>query len=501
MQDLKGRTIRAGIINVGARGLGFVIRILSIMILGRLLDPTDYGLVTMVTAFTGVLNMFGAFGLLQAAIQRASLSEKESTALFWLNVAFGGLLTLGAIVAAPAVSRFYHEPRLLPIMEVVGLMFIITGAGIQHGVLLQRRMLFGVSAAIEIGALLIGTVVSVGMAMAGYGYWALVSMTLTLPLATTIGLWIATGWIPGRPQMVPAVRSMLRFGFGTTLTGFVSYFANNIDKLLVGRVWGTEALGLYGRAFHLINFPGDNLNSTVGEVAFAALSRTKDDLDRFRRYFLNGYSLVVTLTLPLAVVCALFADDLIVVILGPKWAAAAEIFRLLAPTILVFAITNPLGWLLNSLGLIKRGAYIALLSAPLVVAAVVAGIPYGPRGVAAAYSTVMVIKLVPITVWALHGTGICVREILAALSRPLAASAAAAVVGVAVHILFGPALSSVLRLALDLGVFAAVYVATLFLIAGQQAMNLYLDLFRAAKTACTLRSTPERTDLADVVKT
>jgi PST family polysaccharide transporter len=283
--------------------------------------------------------------------------------------------------------------------------------------------------------------------------------------------------------MVTADRSMLLFVFGTTLNGFVSYFANNIDKLLVGRVWGTEALGLYGRAFHLINFPGDNLNSTVGEVAFAALSRTKDDLDRFRRYFLKGYSLVVTLTVPLTVVCALFADDLVVVILGPKWAAAAEIFRILAPTILVFAISNPLGWLLNSLGLIKRGAYIALLSAPLVVAAVVAGIPYGPRGAAAAYSTVMVIKVIPITAWALHGTGIRVRDILAALSRPLAASAAAAVVGFAVHSLCGSALPPVLRLALDLGVFGAVYVATLFLIAGQQALHLYLDLFRAAKTA------------------
>lgn len=483
MQDLKGRTIRAGIINVGARGFGFVIRILSIMILGRLLEPTDYGLVTMVTAFTGVLNMFGAFGLLQAGIQRDSLSERESTALFWLNVAFGGLLTLTAILAAPAVSRFYHEPRLLGIMEVVAFMFIITGAGIQHGVLLQRRMRFGVSAIIEIGALLIGTVISVGMAMAGYGYWALVSVTVTIPLGTTIGLWIATGWVPGRPQMAPAVRSMLGFGFGTTLNGFISYFANNIDKLLVGRVWGTEALGLYGRAFHLINFPGDNLNTTIGEVAFAALSRTKDDLDRFRRYFLKGYSLVVTLTVPITVVCALFADDLVVVILGPKWASAAEIFRILAPTILAFAITNPLGWLLNSLGLVKRGACISLMVAPLVVMAVVVGIPYGARGVAAAYSTVTILKTIPVVVWAVYGTGIRVREIFAALSRPLAASVAAAVVGFGVHTLCGPALAPVLRLALDLGVFGAVYVATLLLITGQQAIDLYLDLFRSAKTA------------------
>ena len=236
-------------------GVGTVIRILSIMILGRLLDPTDYGLVTMVTAFTGVLNMFGAFGLFQAAIQRDSLSEKELTALFWMNVAFGGLLTLTAILAASAVSRFYHEPRLVAIMQVIGISFIVTGAGIQHGVLLQRRMLFGVSAMIEISALLIGTVVSIGMAMAGYGYWALVSMTITLPIATTIGLWIATGWIPGRPQMVPAAWSMLRFGFGTTLNGFLSYFTNNFDKLLARARMGDRGARTLWAGLSLDQFP------------------------------------------------------------------------------------------------------------------------------------------------------------------------------------------------------------------------------------------------------
>src|ERR1700748_3323278 len=112
MKDLKSRTVRAAMINISARGFGFVIRILSLMILGRLLDPADYGLVTMVTAFTGVLNMFGGFGLSMAAIQRDVLSKEESSALFWMNIALGGLLTSIAILAAPMVSAFYHEPRL-----------------------------------------------------------------------------------------------------------------------------------------------------------------------------------------------------------------------------------------------------------------------------------------------------------------------------------------------------------------------------------------------------
>lgn len=479
MQDLKGRTVRAGLINVGSRGLGFVIRILALMVLGRLLTPEDYGLVTMVTAFTGVLNMFGCFGLFQAAIQRDTLSDEESSALFWLNLTFGALLTLTAIVAAPMVSAFYSEPRLLAIMDVIAFTFVITAAGVQHGVLLQRRLAFGTSAKIEISSLVIATAVSVGMAMAGYRYWAIVSMTITLPLAMTIGLWLSTGWIPGRPRVVAGLRSMLRFGGGTTLTGFLSYITVNIDKLLLGRVWGTEATGLYSRAFYLINFPTENLNTTIGEVAFAALSRTREDLDRLRRYFLKGYSLVVTLTLPLTVVCGLFADDLILVVLGPKWTSAIEIFRILSPTILVFAISNPLGWLLNALGLVRRGVHIGLFSASFMIAGVMIGLQYGPHGVALAYSSVMVLKVIPVSIWALRGTGVRVREFAGALVSPLAACAVAAVVGFGVHSLCPPTLSPVLRLMLDLGSFGATYLATLLLIAGEKA--LYLDLFRAAR--------------------
>lgn len=481
MHDLKRRTVRAGIINIGARGVGFMIRIVSIMIMGRLLTPEDYGLVTMVTAFTGVLNMFGCFGLFQAAIQRNQLSERESSSLFWLNMTFGALLALAVILAAPMVSAFYREPRLLAIMNVMAFAFIITAAGVQHSVLLQRRMAFGALATIEIGALLTATAVSIGMAMNGFEYWSIVSMSIALPLATTIGLWLSTGWIPGRPQIAAGLSSMLQFGGGTTLTGFLYYITINIDKLLLGRFWGTEATGLYSRSFYLINFPTENLNTTIGEIAFAALSRTRDDPERFRRYFLKAYSLVVTLTLPLTIVSMAFADDLIVVVLGPKWVNAVEIFRILAPTILVFAISSPLSWLLTALGLVKRSVYIGLFTAPLMITGVLIGLPYGPRGVAIAYSTVMVAKVIPVVLWALHGTGVRVRDVVAALANPLAASAVGAGVAFGVRALLAPPLSPVLRLALEVGSFGAVYVAVLLLIAGEKA--LYLDLFRAAKSA------------------
>ena len=179
---------------------------------------------------------------------------------------------------------------------------------------------------------------------------------------------------------------MMRFGGTITLNGIVAYIAYNAEKVLIGRFWGADAIGLYGRAYQIVNIPTDNLNSAIGEVAFSALSRLQDDAQRFRSYFLKGYTLVMTLTIPITVICTVFAKDVILVVLGPKWLEAVPIFRLLGPTILVFALINPLGWLLWSLGLVARSLKIALVFAPIIILGYIIGLPYGPKGVAFAYS-------------------------------------------------------------------------------------------------------------------
>ena len=180
-------------------------------------------------------------------------------------------------------------------------------------------------------------------------------------------------------------------------------------------------MGFYNRAYQLIRIPTDNLNSAVGgNMAFSALSRIQDDPPRLKSYFLKGYSLVLALTLPITIACALFADDLVFVLLGPKWRDAAPIFRLLAPTILVFAIANPWVGCSNALGIVPRGLGIAAsVMAPLMIVGYVLGLPYGPQGVAFAYSLVMTVCVVPIVGWAVRGTGVSVADILQSAAPPL----------------------------------------------------------------------------------
>jgi len=476
MKDLKERTIRGGFARVCAQAANFLFRLGSLMILARLLGPQDFGLVGMVTAFTGVLNLFRDFGLSTATVQREDTTEEQVSTLFWINMFVGGALTVLALLLAPVMVMLYREPRLLEITMSLAVGFLFNGAGVQHSALLQRQMRFTALAVINIVSLTVGTALAIGMAELGLGYWALVAMTVSFPLTTTVGLWIATAWIPGRPHRGTGVTSMLRFGGTITLNGLVVYVAYNMEKVLLGRFWGADAIGLYGRAYQLINIPTENLNSSVGEVAFSALSRVQNDPIRFRSYFLKGYSLVLATTIPITIICGLFAGDVISVLLGVKWKDAVPIFRLLAPTILVFAMINPLSWLLFSLGMVGRSLKVALVLAPLVMGAYLVGLRYGPVGVAFAYSGVMTLWVIPHIKWCVHGTMVSLRDILFAVGRPLLSGLVGAVFAFTLHSFCVPHMSALPRLVVGCLVLGAVYFVMLWYVMGQKA--LYLDLLR-----------------------
>jgi len=476
MKDLKERTIRGGFARLLAQAANFLLRIGSLMILAHMLGPKDFGLVGMVTAFTGILSLFRDFGLSTATVQRTTVTKDQISTLFWVNIAFGSVLAIVTVSLAPVIVAFYHEPRLFWITIIVASGFLFNAAGVQHSAVLQRDMRFTSLSVINIVALAASSAAAIVLAKAGYGYWALVSMTVSMPLASMIGLWLAGPWVPDLPRRGIGLRSMMHFGGTITLNGVVVYIAYNLEKVLLGRFWGADAIGIYGRAYQLVNIPTENLNSAVGEVAFSALSRIQDDPARLRSYFLKGYSLVLALTIPLTIVCALFADDAISVLLGAKWRDAAPIFRLLAPTIMIFAMINPFAWLLFATGKVGRSLKIAFVIAPLVIGGYVLGLPYGPKGVALGYSAAMALWLLPHIAWCVHGTAISFWDVIQTLGRPLIAGLAAAILPLAWTLSYGHAVSPLARLAIGTAVFLAVYLGILLFAMGQQ--TFYVDLFR-----------------------
>ena len=162
MKDLKAKTIRGGLARLCAQGANFALRLGSLMVLARLLGPKDFGLVGMVTAFTGVLTLFRDFGLSSAAVQRTTVTEEQISTLFWINVLVGLLLGLLSVALAPVIAAFYHEPRLVAVTVVLAAGFLFNAAGVQHGALLQREMRFTTLAVINTVGLVVGTAVAIG---------------------------------------------------------------------------------------------------------------------------------------------------------------------------------------------------------------------------------------------------------------------------------------------------------------------------------------------------
>jgi len=473
---LKQRTARGAVVSVGAQAATFALRICSMMILARLVLPREFGLVGMVSAITGFLSLFKDVGLSMAAVQRVTITPAQMATLFWINAGVGIALAGISVGLAPLLVAFYAEPRLFWVTVALGAGFIFNGAGAQHRAILQRRMQFSTVALIDLASLFVSTAAGVASAALGFGYWALVIMTVSQPAANLLGVWVTAHWTPGMPQRGCGIGSMLRYGGTVTFNTLIVYLAYNAEKVLLGRFFGAEVLGIYGRAYQLINLPTENLNSAIGAIAFPALCRVQDDRVRLRSYFLKGYTLFLSLVMPLTIGSALFAEDIIRVALGPKWGEAAPIFRLLAPTMIAFALINPMAWLMLATGQAVRSLNIAFMIAPVVIAGYALGLTNGPHGVAIGFSAAMMLLVAPVIFWSRHGTNITGRDIGRAVMIPLIPVLVGAAVTLAAKGWTDQLQPALLRLIVANTILFVVYFLVLLFVMKQY--SIYLALFR-----------------------
>jgi O-antigen/teichoic acid export membrane protein len=397
--DLGGRTARGGAVTIVTQGLKFFVGMTATIILARLLTPQDYGLVGMVAVIIGFVSMFKDLGLSTATIQRAEINALQISTLFWINVALSLAVMLVCVAIAPLVALFYHEPRLRLITAVYGFGFVLGGLTVQHEALLRRQMRFTGLAAAEVLALLASVITAVILAWYGAGYWALVASQLSLGFVYLCCMWRLCGWRPGWPSRNAGIRSMLAFGGNFTGFSIINYFARNLDNLLIGKFWGSQQLGLYAKAYQLLLLPIDQINAPVSAVAVPALSRLADDPERYRDAYLRILQKVAIVTMPGVALMIVTADWIVRIVLGPQWVEAGWIFSLLGIAGLVQPAANTTGWLYLTQGRTHQMLQWGLIASIIIIASIVAGLPWGAVGVAAAYSGTFLCVVTPLLFW------------------------------------------------------------------------------------------------------
>jgi O-antigen/teichoic acid export membrane protein len=472
--DLKGRTVRGGAITFVAQVIKVAINMGSTVALARLLTPADYGLIAMVTGVTGFVEMFKDAGLSTATVQRERITNEQISTLFWLNVAMSFCLMLMVVALAPFLGVFYHEPRLVWVTIALAGTFLFSGLTVQHQALLRRNMKFKQLAVIDVVSLGVGLVSAVVMALLGYRYWALVGMAVASSFVNAVAVWIAVPWRPGPPRRGCDVRPMIGFGGGIIGTRFLYAFVRNTPNVLLGWAFGAAQVGLYQRAYTLLMFAVDQIQTPVTAVAIAPMSRLQADWPRLRRYFLAGYSVVISCILPIVVTCAVYAEEIIAVLLGHQWLPAVGVFRWLSLAGVFVGLLNPQGMLLLAMGLPAKCVIFGLIDAVCVVVGYVVGLSYGAEGVAAGFFVAKALTCVPMTYGVFKHTPVTLRDAWETARAPLIAIGLAAVAGLAAKMLLAGSIAPWLVAGIGCSLMSLVYALILLFVLGQ--WHFYYDI-------------------------
>ncbi len=376
-------------------GLGLAIQIVATMVLARLLTPRDFGLVTMVTTFSLLLMNFGLNGFTEAIVQREELSHVLASNLFWINVGASFVLAIGFAAAGSLLARLYKDPRVAGVGQTLALTIFIAGLSVIHMALLKRAMRFSVVSAIDIVGRTASVMVSIVLAWAGWGYWALVSGAAVIPAITCLLAWTVCQWFPGLPRRAAGTGTMVLFAINTYGRFTTGYFSNNLDNFLIGWRLGAISLGFYKKAYDLFVLPSSQLSVGLTIVAVSALSRLQRNLDQYRRYFLSAIGVMAFVGMGMSADLTLVGKDLILVLLGSKWGESGRIFTLFGPGIGVMILYYTHIWIHLSIGRADRWFRWGMVDVAVTALSLLVGIHWGVGGIALAWVVAYWVITVP----------------------------------------------------------------------------------------------------------
>lgn len=429
-RNMSGNIVRGSAYLGGASVARFAMNIVSTVILARLLDPEAYGLLAMVFVVTNFLTLFRDMNLSLATVQRSQITHRQVSTIFWFNVAVSATIAATVAALAPGVAWFYDEPRLTLITLVLALPIFVRGFVVQHKALLRRKMNFRALTGIDLTAALFGYLVAIAMAWEGYGYWSLVGMQLgstAFDLVLTLSI---TRWWPGLPTRGSGVRSMVVFGSNLTAYSVVRFASRSLDNLLIGSYWGAASLGIYSKSRDLVGQVAGYAQSPFSAVGVPSLSRLTGEPAKYRQTFHRLSEKIALIAVGSAVLIGCTAPEVVALLLGAKWTAAAPILQVLAVLIATETIFGAVNWLFISQGrggqLLKYGVCDATIRA----VSVVVGLQWGVTGIAYALALTGLFIHMPFQIWYACREGpVGQRDVYRMLS-PILAGAAASIAAI-----------------------------------------------------------------------
>lgn len=329
-----------------------MLQLIQLMILARYLSIHDFGLLAILMIVINFSQLFVDFGFSQAIIHKKNITNTQLSTLYWLNILLSFFIFIILFLVAPFIANFYKEQELYLYIIIISSSLVIQAFGQQFKALFQKELQFNTLAKIDIFAAIISFITAVLLAINGFGIYALIFPVLVMAGIKSI-LLIHKGLNYHKPTFVfklAEVKELLLFGSYTVGNGIVSTIATQIDVILIGKLLGTETLGLYNIAKELILRPIQLINPIITKIAFPVMSKVNHDINHVKRIYLKLIKYIASVNFPIYVVSFILAPEIITLFLGEKWLNATSVFQILSIWALLRSVGNPVGSLVMAMG-------------------------------------------------------------------------------------------------------------------------------------------------------
>ncbi len=350
MSSIKSQGIQAFIWDllgkVGIHASSFIVMI----ILARLLEPSDFGLIAMVMVIVGIASIFSDIGLGGALIQRRRVLPIHYSSVLIFNVGAGFILTLLTFFSADLIATFYNSSELSPIVKVMSTLFTISAFHAVQSVILRKELNYKLLTQVNLIASILSGVIGVTLAFLDFGVWSLVGQVLSRELIINIVIWSKTSWIPSLSFSFKALKQLWGYGFNIFLAGVIDTVYEKIDYMIIGRLFSPATLGFFYQAKQLNMFVIKYSSGSLMSVLFPVLSKIQKDKAHFQRVVIKSLGIICFITFFLLGELYLIADELIVGLFGEKWEASVYYFKILALSGFAYPISALMVNILSSRG-------------------------------------------------------------------------------------------------------------------------------------------------------
>ncbi|MBE6288011.1 MAG: lipopolysaccharide biosynthesis protein [Mediterranea massiliensis] len=328
-QSLKDKTAKGlfwgGLSNVSMQLLNLFFGIF----LARLLTPADYGMVGMLTIFSLIAGSLQESGFIAALINRKEIRHDDYNAVFWFSISASLCIYTILYFCAPLIARFFNQPELTALARYSFLGFVISSTGVAQSAYLHKKLMVKQRAITSISALIVSGTVGVTLAYNGFSYWGIATQNIVYISVAMCFYWYFSPWRPTFTFDFRPIREMFSFSCKMLATNIFNHINNNIFSVILGKFYSSKDVGFYNQANKWNGMGHSLISGMINSVAHPILAQVSDDKERQLRIFRKMMRFTAFVSFPAMFGLSLIAPELIAIAITDKWAASAQILRLL----------------------------------------------------------------------------------------------------------------------------------------------------------------------------